>query len=78
MLTLSEDKLGLESTRQIEIIDLRYEKEHIAEIIDNEKVFPGYHMNKKSWITLKLDGSVEDDEIYRLIDYSYLLSKKKK
>lgn len=77
LLTISEDKLGLESTRQIEIIDLRYEKEHIAEIIDNEKVFPGYHMNKKSWITLKLDGSVEDDEIYRLIDYSYLLSKKK-
>ena len=34
-------------------------------------------MNKKSWITLKLDGSVEDDEIYRLIDHSYLLSKKK-
>lgn len=77
LLTISEDKLGLESTRQIEIIDLRYEKEHIAEIIDNEKVFPGYHMNKKSWITLKLDGSVEDDEIYRLIDHSYLLSKKK-
>ena len=77
IMTISENKLGLESTRQIEIIDLRYEKEHIAEIIDNEKVFPGYHMNKKSWITLKLDGSVEDDEIYRLIDHSYLLSKKK-
>lgn len=77
IMTISENKLGLESTRQIEIIDLRYEKEHIAEIIDNEKVFPGYHMNKKSWITLKLDDSVEDDEIYRLIDHSYLLSKKK-
>ena len=34
-------------------------------------------MNKKSWITIKLDGSVNENEIYKLIDNSYMLSIKK-
>lgn len=34
-------------------------------------------MNKNSWITIKLDGSLELKEIYRLIDNSYQLSFKK-
>ena len=31
-------------------------------------------MNKSSWITIKLDGSVPTKEIYNLIDNSYFLS----
>jgi predicted DNA-binding protein (MmcQ/YjbR family) len=36
-------------------------------------VTPGYHMNKKHWNTVLLDGSVPDGEIERMIDNSYLL-----
>lgn len=73
-LKISENKLGLESDNQIEIIDLRYEKDKIGNILDNKKVFPGYHMNKKSWITMKLDNSLATSAIYDLIDNSYKLS----
>ncbi len=31
----------------------------------------GYHMNKKHWNTLQLDGSIPPGEIQRLIDHSY-------
>jgi predicted DNA-binding protein (MmcQ/YjbR family) len=34
---------------------------------------PGYHMNKKHWITVQLDGSLTDRLLARLIDDSYLL-----
>ncbi|MBR3152670.1 MAG: hypothetical protein IKF52_03595, partial [Clostridia bacterium] len=50
VLAINEEKLGINSDRIIEIIDLRYSKEEIEGIIDNKKIFPGYHMNKKSWI----------------------------
>lgn len=33
----------------------------------------GYHMNKKHWNTLVLDGSIPESEIERLIDHSYAL-----
>ena len=34
-------------------------------------VTPGYHMNKKHWNTVILDGSVPDREIFSWIDHSY-------
>jgi len=34
-------------------------------------VLPGYHMNKKHWNTVLLDGSVPDHEIERMMDRSY-------
>jgi predicted DNA-binding protein (MmcQ/YjbR family) len=33
----------------------------------------GYHLNKRHWNTVILDGSVPDDELLDLIDHSYEL-----
>jgi len=33
----------------------------------------GYHMNKKHWNTVMLNGSVPDKEIFSWIDHSYTL-----
>ncbi len=34
-------------------------------------VVPGYHMNKRLWNTILLDGSIPDDEIFEMVDHSY-------
>ncbi|HKI87753.1 MAG TPA: MmcQ/YjbR family DNA-binding protein [Draconibacterium sp.] len=34
-------------------------------------ITPGYHMNKKHWNTVAIDGSLSDDMIKNLIDDSY-------
>lgn len=78
LLEIPESKLGIESDKIIEIIDLRYQKDKIKEIVDKQKVFTGYHMNKNSWITIKLDGSVKTEKIFTLIDNSYNISLNKK
>lgn len=36
-------------------------------------VIPGYHMNKKQWNTIILDGSIPQGEIERMIDNSFKL-----
>ncbi len=36
-------------------------------------VIPGYHMNKRLWNTVILDGSIPEGEIERMMDNSYLL-----
>jgi predicted DNA-binding protein (MmcQ/YjbR family) len=36
-------------------------------------VLPGYHMNKRHWNTVVLDGSIPRGEIERMIDSSYRL-----
>jgi len=36
-------------------------------------VTPGYHMNKKHWNTVMLNGTVPDKEVFSWIDHSYNL-----
>ena len=74
LLTVSRRKLGLPSDEPAEILDLRLSPDKMHSLIDNSRYFPGWHMNKKSWYTVILDGSVPTEEIYRRIDVSYLLA----
>lgn len=76
ILTVSKSKLGIKSDEPVEIIDLRIQSEKMTELIDNEHYFPGWHMNKKNWYTIILDGSVSMEELCRRIDESYVLAKK--
>lgn len=38
-----------------------------------ETVLPGYHLNKKNWITIICSGQLTDDEVKDLIRLSYRL-----
>lgn len=40
-------------------------------------ITPGYHMNKKHWNTLLLDGSIPDAEVQRQIEQSWRLVQPK-
>ena len=74
---IEKNKIIGDSKEMVEIIDLHYDKDKILELIDNKKIYPGYHMNKKSWITIILDGNNDFERIKELIDYSYLLSERR-
>lgn len=76
LLTISRKKLGFDSDDTVEIIDLHADSKDIPLIVDNKKYFPGFHMNKKHWITVCLDDSITDDELFEKIDESYILGKK--
>lgn len=45
---------------------------------DYKGISPGYHMNKRHWNTVALDGSVPRALVKKLIDCSYDLVKPKK
>lgn len=38
-----------------------------------DAVQPGYHMNKRHWNTITVDGSLSSEEVRDLIDHSYAL-----
>lgn len=76
LLTVQKKKLGLDGDGSIEIIDLRMKPEDIAVLADRKRYLPGYHMNKKHWITVCLDGSVPLEEIFHLTDESFKIAAK--
>lgn len=76
LLSVSKKKLGIDSDDIVEIIDLRMDPEMLTFLVDNKKYYPGYHMNKRHWCTIILDGSVTLEEIYARIDESFVLARK--
>ena len=37
----------------------------------HQEVQPGYHMNKKLWNTVYMDGTLSDKQLTDMIDHSY-------
>jgi len=71
-------KIGLGGSQPIRIMDLHGTAEQVASLVDGKRYFPGWHMNRKYWYTICLDGSVPMDELQRRIDASFTLSQPKK
>ena len=40
-----------------------------------ESIVPGYHLNKRHWITITLNAEVDDEQVRTLIEDSYDLVK---
>lgn len=78
IMQIKESSLGLKSDKETEVLNLKYQKDQTNEIINNKTIFPAYHMNKKSWISIKLDEDIDIKEIENLIDNSYNLLINKK
>lgn len=74
LMKISSAKLGILPAAEIEIIDLRLPPEQMPSLIDGKKYFPGWHMNKKHWYTLILNGSVPLEELFRRVEVSYHLA----
>ena len=62
-------------TTKVKVLNLKYSTDKILDIIDNQNIFPAYHMNKKHWISIVLDKNIKLETIKELIDISYSLVK---
>ena len=77
IMVVPRNKLKLSGADELEILNLRVEPEELNRIVDGEKYFRGWHMNKKSWMTLRLDGALSDEEIFSRLTQSYRLAARK-
>jgi len=65
---------ALTDVEQFESINLKCDPEQAVQLREEfPVVLPGYHMNKKHWNTVLMDGSVGDKLLKAWIDDSYNL-----
>lgn len=74
LLTVSKRKLLIDSDEKAEIINLRVPPERLTGLLEKDGFFPAWHMNKKHWCSIILDGGVETELILKFIDESYKLA----
>ncbi len=76
ILTVSKRKLGIDSDEIVEVVNLHALPEAVERLLCLPAFYPGWHMNKRTWYTVILDGSLPNEELFKLVNESYRLAKK--
>jgi len=71
------EKLGLPGSEYVDILNIKCDPVLSGSLRTGKGFFPAYHMNRESWLTILLDGTVAAEDIFPLLDMSYELTKKK-
>ena len=72
------EKIGLKGKDLIPIMDLKCDPMLMGSFLQMPGYYPGYHMNKTHWMTVLLDGTIEEEQLLQLLDMSYHLTEKRK
>ena len=73
VMNVERQKLGLSGEGSIDIIDVKCDDQMFHDmLIGQDGYLPGYHMNKQSWLTILLDGTVPFEEVCGMIDASFM------
>lgn len=74
-MTIDWSKFENGKTCQIEVLNVK--NNQVADLLKKAGIYPEFHMNKKYWLSLPLDDTLTDTELFSLLDKSFELTQKK-
>ena len=75
ILEVLPQRLGLSGSKPMDILNLKCDPLMRGNLVDCQKYFPAYHMNKEKWISALLNGTIPAEEIFGLLQLSFDLTK---
>lgn len=78
IMDVGREKLGLPGEGYVDILELKCDPDVSGAFVSEPGILPAYHMNRASWITVLLDGSVDRELIFSLLDRSFDLTASRK
>ncbi|MBR0135598.1 MAG: MmcQ/YjbR family DNA-binding protein [Clostridia bacterium] len=73
IMDIPRSKLGLKGEGRVDAINLKSPDPLLIDLLVNKPgYFRGYHQSKGHWVTVLLDGTVEEKELISLIEMSYM------
>ena len=71
VMDIPRSRLGLEGDGDVDIMDVKCGSLMVGSLLAQDGFLPAYHMSKSSWISVLLDETVPDNQIYSLLELSY-------
>ena len=68
-------KLGLIGSDPVSVVNLKCDPLLSGSFKKEEGIMPAYHMSKVHWISVLLDGTVDEDKLIFLLEMSFSLTK---
>ena len=76
IMNIDKSKIIPKLTGEVEVLNVKLD-DKVEEYLKKDGIFNAYHMNKKSWVSIILDDTLTDKEVFDLIDISYNILDKK-
>ena len=70
IMDIPRKNLNLPGEGEISVVNLKCDARLIGSFRMEPGIFPGWHMNKAHWLSVALDGTVEDEKLRFLVDMS--------
>lgn len=71
VMVLDSGKIGLDPGHTVEVMNVRMDPNEVPDSIDGIRIFPAYHMTKRNWVTVLLDGGLTDAELEMMLAWSH-------
>ncbi len=78
IMDIPADKLGLTGNDNVTIVNLKCDPILIGSLHKDDGIYPAYHMNKTYWISVLLDGTVDNEKLKWLTEISFSLTRGKR
>ena len=75
-MTIDWKKLDAGKSGKIEVLNVK--SDQVAHFIQQKGIYPAFHMNKNYWVSIPLDETITDEDLFALVDSSWQLTKKGK
>ena len=69
------DRLDKGREGLVEAVNIKHDQ--VADLLSKKGIYPAFHMNKRYWLSMALDDSLQDEEVLELIERSWNLTVKK-
>lgn len=71
IMDVARKSIDLEGEGTADVMDVKCGQALVGSLLAQEGFRPAYHMSKSSWISVLLDETVPDEQIFPLIELSY-------
>ena len=75
LMKISWEKLDKSREGEVEVVNLKHDL--VSDLLAERGIYPGFHMNKRYWISVALDDTLSDEEVLELVERSWNLTIKK-
>ena len=72
IMDIPRNKFGIDSDEIIDVLNVKVTDFQLRDfLLHKNGIFPPYHLNKRNWLSVFLDGSVEAKDVFNLVDISF-------
>jgi predicted DNA-binding protein (MmcQ/YjbR family) len=71
-MNIPKEKIGIGGGGFIDVMNIKCSELMLGSLLLSDGFFPAYHMNKYSWISVSLDGTVDETTLFELLEISHV------